>query len=309
MSVYQLKRIQALGVACLASVLLFSVASVAHAATIVTQVPANAGIGDTFILPIGIATNGEQVNAFEGNVTYPQDLLLVREVRTGNSVVSFWVEEPNDISGSVRFAGVIPGGYTGANGKLFDIVFEAKHSGVVRFTLTNAQALLNDGQGTAVSLTLSAAGFAIGVPGTGKSVPEASATDHTPPVPFVPQLGTSPALFGGSTFVAFATADKESGVDHFEVAERVGFQVHSYEKLSWRISVNPELLRDQAQRSYIYVKAVDKAGNMQVAVLSPARLPFYFNVNVLAGILIVLVALSLALRAYVLSRKHSTKVL
>jgi len=72
--------------------------------------------------------------------------------------------------------------------------------------------------------------------------------------------------------LVFATQDKGSGID--------GYAIHESPRIKTRISTNelmedesPYLLKDQNLRSYIYVKAVDKAGNERIAMLEP-RYPF-----------------------------------
>ena len=73
-------------------------------------------------------------------------------------------------------------------------------------------------------------------------------------------------MFEGKWFVVFNTQDKQSGIDHFEVQENRGAKP-DYTK--WKTAVSPYLLEDQDLKSYIFIKAVDKAGNSVLEILPP----------------------------------------
>jgi len=61
----------------------------------------------------------------------------------------------------------------------------------------------------------------------------------------------------------FGTQDKGSGIDHYEVAESDNPFVNEA-NLVWRRAESPELLQDQSGRSTVYVKAVDRDGNVRI---------------------------------------------
>ncbi len=246
------------------------------------------GVGDEFIVSFVLDAKGESINALEGEIQYPRDILTLKEVRDGNSIVNLWVERPHEQNGTIRFAGVTPGGFGGGNGELFAVVFSARLQGEANFSLSGTRALLNDGKGSPTTLRLYAAPLSIAARGNGASVAPMD-LDHTEPESFVPSLGSDPSLFDGKWFVAFATQDKESGVDHYEVAERVGFRFPLFQKLDWRNATSPFVLSDQSQSSYIYVKAVDRSGNSVITRLSPVHAPFYFSDITLVAILLVLI--------------------
>ena len=116
--------------ALLALCLLLLSAGNVHAAEISAGIPATAiGVGDSFIVPITLNTMGENINALEGDVWYPRQLLTLREIRDGNSILNLWVERPADINGVIHFSGITPGGFAGASGEILSLVFEARSSG------------------------------------------------------------------------------------------------------------------------------------------------------------------------------------
>src|SRR5258708_32690240 len=72
---------------------------------------------------IALDTENESINAVEGTLLVPPTFEIT-DVRDGNSIVSFWLERPRP--DSLRFSGVIPGGYHGPHGELFTLSLRAK---------------------------------------------------------------------------------------------------------------------------------------------------------------------------------------
>lgn len=104
--------------------------------------------------------------------------------------------------------------------------------------------------------------------------------DDIPPEEFEPKIGQNPAVFEGKYFLSFATQDKTSGVDHYEVIEEPrknvleNFIINLLKKESevpekWKVAKSPYLLEDQSLQSKILVKAVEKAGNERIAEIMP----------------------------------------
>ena len=95
--------------------------------------------------------------------------------------------------------------------------------------------------------------------------------DVTSPEEFKPEIGKASAVFEGKYFLSFATVDKMSGIDYYQVleADRGGYQFGTKKKAEWKIAKSPYLLEDQSLRSVIKVKAIDKAGNERIAEILP----------------------------------------
>jgi hypothetical protein len=189
-------------------------------------------------------------------------------------------------TGKIYFLGGIPGGYSG-DGILGRIIFRAKKEGKaqVKFDET-CQVLLNDGLGTPAKLKTEGANFEILA--QKREVPqneweELLKGDKNPPERFKIKIGKDPSVFGGKYFIVFSTADKESGIDHYEVKEGEG---------EWKIEKSPYLLKDQSLKSKILVKAIDKASNERIEKISPSfgmnwknALLFLIPILLLAGII------------------------
>ena len=228
-----------------------------------------------FLVRISIDTEGQQVNTIGGNIIYPKDILEIKEIRDGNSIVNFWLDYPKiDAPGSSLFSGVIPGGYQGENGFVFSVVFKAKNNGKGVISINSPNVLLNDGNATKINPKINSINFSISdnngvVPPTIFFMKETST-----PETFKAEVGQSDDVLGGKYFLAFATQDKGSGIDHYEVKE--GF-LGSYNKTD-----SPYVLENQGLDKKIYVKAVDKDGNEKVEVIYPKNYhPWYENYFVL----------------------------
>ena len=226
--------------------------------------------GDIFIVEIRLNTEGEYINTVKGDLSFEQDILEVKDLSKGNSVLTLWVKTPafSNQAGTISFIGGVPAGYQGWDGLLGRIIFEAKKEGEVEIKFQeDCQVLLNDGFGTPAQLTTKGAILTI--------LPEKLEIprdewlgelekDTIPPEAFDIAIQQDPAIFEGKYFIIFSTTDKQTGIDHFEVKEG---------EKDWQRGQSPYLLEDQSLEGIIKVKAVDKAGNERTVLVGPLRFP------------------------------------
>jgi hypothetical protein len=233
-------------------------------------------INQTFELRVFINSQQQNVNAIEANVFFPASLLELKEVRDSNSVIIFWVERPKvSPEGKISFSGITPGGYVGDKGRVLSLVFQTKAAGEGIFQVRDSRAYLNDGLGTKIDLSVSNFYFLAAENLTAKPFPELK--DVMPPESFRPEIGESPDIFNGRHFVAFATQDKDSGIDGYFVFESPVKKKNIFES-EWQPGQSPYLLKDQNLRSYVYVMARDRAGNETVETIPPENpRPWYEN--------------------------------
>ena len=243
---------------------LWPTSSVFAAETFFTTGTRTVTVGDLLELSLFLDTEGESINAVEGGVAIPAELFDLREIRDGNSMINFWLERPtSESNGIILFSGIIPGGYIGQNGPLLSLLLEAKKSGYATIRASHAKVFRNDGKGS--SLTLTPRPITIYI---GEGTPLQSAAklaDADPPEPFEPALAKTPDAYEGRVFVVFATQDKKSGIDHYEV--QLG-TAGKPEPGRWERTESPYILADEGFRGYVYVKAVDRAGNERIEQLS-----------------------------------------
>jgi len=239
-------------------------------------------LGDHFGIKIRIDPEGECINTISVNLSFPNDILVLEGIDTGESIITIWVDKPFSFdikklneTGKISLAGGIPGGYCGripgdpgltnliAELRFFIpsmIVGEAKEQDVEIKILETSQVFLNDGKGTRAKLNLQNSKIKI-LPTAGGGLNEwreKLLNDTTPPEPFEVQIQRDPAIFEGKYFIVFFTTDKETGIDYYMVKEG---------EREWKIAKSPYLLENQNLDEEIKVKAVDRAGNETIATL------------------------------------------
>lgn len=251
-------------------------------------------------LGLFLDTENEEVNAIEGVVLFPSGILELDEIRDGNSIVNLWVERPRvyetaeDSDGEkIFFSGIIPGGYAGSGGLIFSMDVRALEEREVVFEIREASTLLNDGKGTEAPLTTPPYSFRASSAAVTSS--DTSYSDTDMPEPFELIVATDASTFGGRYFLVFATQDKGSGMDHYEVREGAG---------SFVPTESPYLLRNQEMDGEIAVKAIDKSGNEREVSLPPPKPVIWYEKYWKS---IILMGVSFAFLAWYVLRKYFRK--
>lgn len=247
---------------------------------------------EQFRIDVILDTQNENLNAVEGTLIFPQNLLAFSRFTLGDSIINFWLQKPGlESGGEIIFSGIIPGGYYG-KGKIFSVVFKALEQGDVSFELAGLKVLLNDGQGTAKNLNDSRYTMTIKRGAETGLIQLENGDDFEPPESFSVHLAKDKDIFEGKWFIVFETQDKKSGIDHFEVAERKpGFLISGKPSgFEWVFTESPYVLKNQELKSDVYVKAVDGTGNERIEFLAaPGAIGWYKNYFVWIIILVVAV--------------------
>jgi len=249
------------------------------------------GVRKPFEVGVFLNTEAEPINAVEGVIVFPSDSLELLDIRDAGSVLTLWIERPRLIqeaqTGEVSFAGVVPGGYFGREAYLFSLIFQAKQTGSVTIGTRNERVLLNDGEGT--EATLQRAPFVLHVEEVSEIPEYLPPYDTEPPELFVLEVTRDPNVFDNKWFIVFATQDKISGIDHYEILEeeQKGSFRRLFRKRTWRIGKSPYLLQDQKLESHIKVKAIDRVGNERIAFAPPQNLLEWYKNYFIWGIIII----------------------
>lgn len=243
--------------------------SQANAASLVLESNTNQiKVDNDFQIDVLLNSEDESINTIGGNISFPQELIELKEIREGNSIINFWVEKPKADNGSISFSGIIPGGYNSKDGLIISLIFKAKNKGDGTIYLNQVEGYKNDGLGTPAVLSLSNINFYIREYFNNKE-PDLIA-DSEQPETFVPEISQDQGLFDNKYFLVFATQDKGVGINHYEVCEN-NFS-------NCVVAESPYVLKDQSLEKKIYVKAIDNNGNERVVVVSPQNpLPWYKN--------------------------------
>jgi len=247
-----------------------------------------AGINQNLEINISLTVGEESINAISGEIIFPEELLEFKDIKDGNSIINFWIEKPHlKERNKIVFAGMIPGGFSNNNGLLFSLIFKTKKEGNGVIELRNVESFLNDGIGTPASLKLFQLAFTIHK--TGKLKQPTSLDDKELPENFYPEITREESMFNGKWFLVFTTQDKKSGIDHYEIFETRSFFIQKIHHLFfsnfsktnilakfWEKTESPYLLKDQHLKSYILIKAIDRAGNQRIVVVKPKYpIPWY----------------------------------
>jgi hypothetical protein len=220
-----------------------------------------------FQVDVFLNSQDQEVNTLEGSISFPEDLIQLQEIRDGNSIINFWVDKPSIVNNIISFSGIIPGGYKSNNGHVLSLIFEAKRIGNGIIKINKAEGYKNDGMGTPIELSFSNTSFFINE--YVESDLPIEMEDIDKPESFTPEISQSPELFDGQYFLVFATQDKGSGIDYYEVCEGNTKNCVKTE--------SPYLLKNQSLNQKIYIKAVDKKGNERLSIVSPESLAFWYK--------------------------------
>ncbi len=253
--------------------------------------------GDSFLTSLSFSSANDSVNALSGAVSF-SDTLSFQGIEYDNSVVPLWIERPTygTTTNEISFSGIIPGGLEGAHQVIFTLLFSAEKEGDAMVSVDEMTLLKNDGLGT--EITASSLPLTFTIAPVAKYPQRAEISDTIPPEQFTPLISRSDSLFGGKYFVSFDTTDKDSGIDHFEIAETFLFPPSAGD---WKIATSPYELSNQSGIQKVYVKAVDKSGNIRVEMV-------YAPHHRLALIIFVIIILELSICVYLIySRRFSTR--
>ena len=252
----------------------------------------------TFAVDVRLDNQNQCINTVEADLAYPANLLQAVGASDGNSILTLWVKSPTVYSNFdlISLVGGLPGGYCGRvsgdpslSNKLATIYFRFPTStaGIASSTIqqsvnltfvSSTRAVLNDGLGTYAALTTSGATYTPS-PLKGQYVSvdvmqNAIAEDATPPEPFTIGVYRDPSLFSGEWFAVFSTVDKQTGIDHYEVAEVPAADAKlPQDQWNWIRAVSPYLIKDQNLDQLIAVRAIDMAGNARVEEYTPQAAP------------------------------------
>lgn len=248
-------------------------------------------VGDVIVTNLFINTKGEDINAIEGDLANSENLLL-KDIRKGGSIVSFWIIEPTINKEQKHFfSGVIPGGYQGTEGLIITAVFEVIKSGQANVDIENLKVLKNDGFGTTTA--------SLAIPWINSVVEKLDKPktidiiiDNSLPEKFIPTISRSADLFNNQWFVVFSTQDKDSGIDYYVVCEG---------DFDCERASSPYLLKNQKLNKDIIIKAVDKKGNERVAIVAASNINNYQKITLFVIIMLILVG------GFVIYKKYHVK--
>lgn len=230
---------------------------------------ASMSVDESVVLPttgersvsVFLDTDGATINAIEGDILVFGDVAIT-DIHDGASFVSLWTEKLSFKGNSAHFSGIIPGGFSG-EGEILSLVLHGTAPGTATISFSNVAVFLDDGLGTEEKIESERATLDVSANAQGDAV-----SDMIPPEAFsIGMIDVSEDATRPLYALIFATDDKQTGIDRYEVQE-----VASGEEVldsGWKEVLSPYILSDQSQKSAYYVRAYDNAGNIQEAVFKP----------------------------------------
>lgn len=147
-------------------------------------------IGQPFTIRLLVDTDGEDINAAEGVLSYnPSDFEVV-EISTEESIFSIWTTQPllSD-NGGISFGGGSSQAFSGDIGRIFSITLNPLRSGVGRITFNSGSVLAADGSGSNIISEMRTGAYTV-VPSVEETAPEAD-FDPPPNSPQAPSINSS----------------------------------------------------------------------------------------------------------------------
>ena len=240
---------------------------------------------EDFLVKLLLDTDGESINAVEGKIVFTKDRIEIREVSDGNSVINFWIDKPaiNDktLDGEISFSGITPGGFMGQEKTIFSLILRqfSKDKGSISFK--DLKILKNNGQGLEVKVKFTPLSLPISPSSLTKE--DGEKEDIYPPESFRPDILKDQNVSNGQYFLVFATQDKHSGINHYEVKEGQNGE--------FKTVLSPYLLTNQNVDQKLFIRAVDNARNEKIEELIPPNYTYWYRDYRIIAIILIIVLL------------------
>lgn len=244
----------------------------AHAAKIVSETENDLSHKE-IRLTFFIDTEGEVLNAYEGQISFDKDKLTLDHIETDNSIITAWITRPeknNSTLGddSILFEGLTQGGFSGVSetgtekegsGKLLSLVFSVKKEGAATVSLSDLKIYKGDGDATEVPIQDK--DFIVTLPATylksSYFVPDYTAlfrTENQGSNDIYAEISKSEDIYGGQDFLAFENTNKQKSIESFEVSESPSKDPKSIPTFSWTEAKSPYLLTKSGLTNYVHIR-------------------------------------------------------
>lgn len=178
----------------LGAVIILALPAFASAATLrLSPATGTHYVGHSFTVEVDVDSTDQAMNAAEGTIIFPSNLMHVISVSTVGSIMNLWVEQPSfsNKDGQVNFQGVVVNpGFQGTGANIITITFQAIAPGTGAIKFSSGSVLANDGNGTEIVDNMSGASVTL-LPASATPAPALLA----PPV-----ITSDPAVSSGTWY-------------------------------------------------------------------------------------------------------------
>ena len=247
-------------------VLFYFIPWVALAAEISLSLPQSVNVGENFEVLINGNTDGVLINSVNIILDYDQDLMSFSGYKSDGTVISLWVDSPNEQNGNIYMSGIIPGGVFG----LYDpnkqgleaiplarLFFTAKKDGNAVFSFIKTEIFKHDGKGTSLIHTDKGGKVTIRDKVIAKSneIKVDDIFDNEKPEPFEITL-VEPSIFGETPLmIIFNANDTGSGIKEYKINDgALGV---------WKNVQSPQEISQGILSRNVTIRAFDFYGNFQ----------------------------------------------
>ncbi len=222
-------------------------------------------VGDSFLIEVRLNAMGKKINSFEGSLSIPHEYFDVSSIKTGDSIISLWTQNPvyKADTSELQFSGGLIGGYSGSDGPLFSFVVHVKKEGDATIGFKKIDAYLNDGYATAIpNIKINSVQYTLTNDSTRTPRLYTSNTDTEDPEQITVAIDRDSSIADNKYFVSFFAHDKGDGVRQYEIEERPWIiSLFGFKKV-WEDAQTPHVLTYQNWISTVVVRAIDESGNM-----------------------------------------------
>lgn len=212
---------------------------------------------DTIIFDVYLNSQDE-INSIEGNITVEGDY-TIKTISTAGSIFDMWPNKPSFEDGVISFVGGSASSVFGNRLKLFSIIAQVHSKDGIMFSSDQVNVFLGDGIGT--NIVVDSFEKEIVLPDSDGNIldkfNELVLSDQEAPIGFEISIGRDSDTFDGKYFASFNTTDKDSGIERYEIIEG--------DTKTPVVTGTTYVLQDQSLKGNLIVKAIDKAGNVQVS--------------------------------------------
>lgn len=240
-------------------------------------------VADLIHVDVLFDSQKDNINVLEARIIYPESIKQeIKNISDGNSSINYWLQKPELSSdSSISLSGIIPGGINGNRLKIFSFDIPNNSNIKGQFIVEDAHAYINNGQGSSIKVDHTDLYLPVASVVNSSNETNLYINDNVPPEYFKPSFTQDDNLYNNRKILIFATQDKGSGINRYEVKEGYWDNFH--------IETSPYILKNQDSIHKISIKAVDNSGNIRLVEYYPPGYLLWYQHYIIIGIILLVI--------------------